>query len=384
VLGYLFAVTLIITLLPFQFARPVAWRILFTGSLLDISANILLFVPLGFLYRIASAHHRRHSAFRVLWFGAIVSTAIEVAQLFEAERYTSVADVAANAMGAWLGAALSDRAMRRLTDGGNLVGRLSLELPLMGLLYLMVPLLWLNALGSGDAAEHAALSLLVAAAGGMVAGGLQRHHFGPDRGVSARTTAALAGAWYAAGAFPLLARHSGIVVLGVVIAAAVAWGHGRLDAGRTDGRERRYEVPVLLSCLPAFLAYAALLGAGPLVGGTDSWRLGMGFPGVASEWTRTEILRLLEIVAAFTLGGYAVAEHRGRVLQRFGAGAPRLAAFAIGGALSVELLRGFHPNHGASLARGVLVSLAGMYGGWLYYLQRRQILSLLDRGDRRA
>ncbi|MBL8961898.1 MAG: VanZ family protein [Gemmatimonadetes bacterium] len=382
VLGYLFAVTLIITLLPFQFSRPITWRVLFTGSALDITANILLFVPLGFLYRVASENHRRHSAFRVLWFGALVSTAIEVAQLFEVERYSSVADVAANAMGAWVGAALSDLTLRRLAGEGNLVGRLSLELPLMGLIYLMVPLLWLNALASGDAPEHAALSLLVALTGALVAGGLQRHHFGPDRQVSPHTTALFAGMWYLAGAFPLLARHGGIVAVGLLATVLATYARGRLDSGRVDGRERRYEVQVLLSCVPTFVAYAALLGAGPLIEGIGTWQMGIGFPGVASEWTRTEILRLLELVAAFTLGGYAVAEHRGRVLQRFSNGATRLVTFSLCGAIVVEALRGFHVGHGASLARGVLVTLAGVYGGWLYYLQRRQVLVLLGESGR--
>ncbi len=378
VFGYLFGVTLIITLLPFQFARPVGLRVLYTGSLLDIVANVLLFVPLGFLYRMASQHHRKHTAFRVLWFGALLSTAIEVAQLFEVERYTSVADVAANATGAWLGAALSDLTLRRLSRReGQLVGRLSLELPLMGLMYLMIPLLWLNALASGDAREHAALSLLVGVTGAIVAGGMQSHHFGPDRGLRPIATALGTALWYLAGSFPLLARHGLVVAGGVLLVAIVAWLRGRQDPGRVGGRERRYEVTVLLSCLPTFAVYAILLGAGPLIGGIDRWQVGIGFPGIASEWTRVEILRLLELVAAFTLGGYAVAEHRGRVLQQFRNGAPRLLVFAVVGATLVEALRGFHRGHGASVARAALVVGACVYGGWLYYLQRRQVMALL-------
>jgi hypothetical protein len=277
---------------------------------------------------------------------------------------------------------LSDVTLRRLAGEGNLVGRLSLELPLMGLIYLMVPLLWLNALASGDAPEHAALSLLVGLTGALVAGGLQRHHFGPDREVSPRTTALFTGMWYLAGAFPLLARHGAIVAVGLLATVMATFARGRLDSGRVDGRERRYEVLVLLSCIPTFVAYALFLGAGPLIDGVGTWQMGIGFPGVASEWTRTEILRLLELVAAFTLGGYAVAEHRGRVLQHFSRGAPRLLAFSVAGALLVESLRGFHIGHGASLARGVLVTLAGVYGGWLYYLQRRQVLVLLGEAGR--
>jgi glycopeptide antibiotics resistance protein len=376
ILAYMLGVTLIITLLPFQFRRPEQWRVMMTGDAVDIVANVLMFVPLGFLFRLGTRHHARHSALRVLWIGALVSAAIESAQLFEVERYTSPLDVATNALGAWLGALLADRAGAHLREGDAMIGRFSLELPLMGLVYLIVPLLWLNALASGSDALHGALSVLVAVFGASILGGLQRSHFGPHRGVRARATALATIAWYVAGTFPLLPAFPLIVVVGGVVAALLAWHRGTVGyPGEVD--ERRYEVPVLRSATPAYVAYLMLLGASPLLGGTAAWRMELGFPGEAAVWTKVQILRLLELVAAFTLLGYMIAEFRGRVVERYGRAVPRLAAWTGAAGAMIEGLHGFASGHGASLVRWLLLGVAGLYGGWLYYLQRSHIRHLL-------
>ena len=370
-------VTVIITLLPFRFAWPHAWRVLLTGNVVDVVANILMFVPLGFLYRLGTRHHRRHTALRVLWIGAIVSSAIESAQLFELERFTSPLDVATNALGAWLGALASDRAAYRLREGDAIVGRLSLELPLMGLVYLMVPLLWLNALAAGGDQVHAGLSVLVAVFGASILGGLQRCHFGPDRGVRPRSTGVATCLWYAAGAFPLLPQAPWVVAAGGVAAGALAWVRGAVGA-EGHVRERRYEVAVLMSAVPAYATYLAVLGGWPVVEAAGPWSAGLGFPGVAAEWTKLEILRLLELVAAFTLLGYMVAEYRGRVIAGFKQAFPRLFLWSVAVSLAIEGLRGFHAGHGASGARAAVLLSASLYGGWLYYLQRSHVMQLLS------
>jgi hypothetical protein len=123
--------------------------------------------------------------------------------------------------------------------------------------------------------------------------------------------------------------------------------------------------------------YLVMLSVTPIVGGVGAWVMGLGFPGVATEWTKTEILRLLECVAAFTLLGYMVAEHRGRVLTRFRLVVPRLLTVVSATSVIGEGLRGFHAAHGASLARLLLLVVAGLYGGWLYHLQRRHVLALI-------
>ncbi len=370
-------VTFIITLLPFQFDRPTRWRVMYTGDAIDIVANVLLFIPLGFLYRLARRNASRHSTLTVLWIGALVSMAIESAQLFEVERYTSVLDVATNALGAWLGALLVDRISTRVRVDGALIGRLSLELPLMGLVYLIVPLLWLNALASGAQVERTFLALLLGVFGASVLGGMQRHHFSPAGVLSPRAMSAGAALWFLVGGFPGFAKHPReFLAVSVLIAGLVWWrGSGALVMSPEN---RRFEVPVLQSAAPAYAAYMALLTMAPLFDGIGAWQVGFSFPGVAAEWTKIEILRFLELVAACTLLGYMVAEFRGRVMSRFRDAFRRLSAWGISVAVMGEIVRGWHAGHGASLARGCVLAAATVYGGWLYYLQREHVVRLIE------
>ncbi|MCC6927975.1 MAG: VanZ family protein [Gemmatimonadaceae bacterium] len=377
-LAYMMGVTLIITLLPFHFDWPTRWRVMFTGGVIDVVANVLLFLPLGFLFQLARREGFRHSTFTVLWVAALLSMAIESAQLFEAERYTSVLDVATNAGGAWLGAIAFERLAPRARVDGALIGRLSLELPLMGLIYLLVPLLWLNSLASGSDPFRGWMVILLGVFGAVLLGGIQRFHFGPNRALSPWMTGLAAVVWFVAGAFPSIPMRPWMLALGVVLVALFALSNGLREYTPTPAN-RRFEVPLLESAAPAYATYLAALTVAPLLGGVDAWQVGLGFPGVAIEWTKVEILRFLEQVAAFTLLGYMVAEFRGRAVTAYGSALPRLARWGATAALLGEGVRGFHAGHGASVARGIVLLTAALYGGWLYYLQRAHVVRLLGQ-----
>jgi VanZ family protein len=385
--AYMLGITLVVTLLPFHFARPLAWRVMTTGGPVDIVANVLMFVPLGFLWRMTGRRGGRHELLQVVCLSALASLAIESAQLFEVERYASVLDVAANAIGGLLGAA----AFRRLSPGdalgGRMIGRLSLELPLIGLVYLMVPLLWLVALGDGGEIEHVVGLLLLGLFGASLMGGMQRHHFGPIRSLPARTAGIGCALWYAAGAFPLVATRPLALAAGTAMCGLLAWWLGRLPRSEATSN-RRFEVTLLVSAAPAWVAYLGLVLGAPLLGGAVPWHGGLGLPGATAEWSRTDIVRFLELVAAFTLLGYMVAEFRGRVVTSFRAAVPRLIAWGTATTAAAEGIVGVQPDHGASLARAAGLLGAMLFGGWLYYLQREHVVvRLLGRapaGDRRA
>jgi hypothetical protein len=370
------AITLIITLLPFQFEWPRAWRLAFFGEPLDIAANVLLFVPLGFLYRLTQPPARRRSTAVVFTVAALASGAIEVAQLFEPTRTASVFDVAANAAGAWLGALAFDRIARAARVDGRLVGWLALELPLMGLVYLLVPLLWISSLASQGAPARVVMTALLGVFGAILLGGMQRHYFGPARASTAPQTAAFAALWFVAGAFPLLAwRPFELAAAALGVALLCAW-QGR--ARGTAAGNRRFEVPLLKAGAPAYAAYLALTTIAPLIDSFGSWTFAAAFPEAASH--QVEILRLIELGAAHTLVGYMVAEVCGRELPEYAGALARLLAWALALTAFGEVLRGYQIGHGASGLRAVLLVGATFYGGWLYYLQRAHIVRLLSSG----
>jgi hypothetical protein len=238
-------------------------------------------------------------------------------------------------------------------------------------------LLWLNALSSGGQLERGVLSLLLGVFGASLLGGMQRHHFGPARGIDPRITAAGASIWFLAGGFPSLPMRPLTFAVGTLAVGALAWWQGSRPLAPTAAN-RRFEVPLLTSAAPAYGAYLVLITVAPLLYGMAPWSAGIGFPGIAAEWTKVEILRFLELVAAFTLLGYMVAEYRGRVVDAYEDAVPRVGTWGLAAALIGEGVRGFHAGHGASLARGVVLLAATLYGGWLYYLQRAHVVQVLS------
>lgn len=287
-------------------------------------------------------------------------------------------DVLSNGVGAWLGALLHTRVSRRLASGTSLVGRFFLDLPLVGLLYLLVPLLWLNALAVGPDPARLLLTLLLGGFGGSVLAGLQRFRLGPDARGSARKIALVGALGYLIGMVPLLPLRPALVMLLAGVVTVRIWlAADRRD--RRDAKERRFELRVLRSAAPAFALYLLGLALAPLAAGGGTWSATAGFP--PASGVRTYLLaRLLESVAAFTVLGYLVAETGGRRERRYPDDLRRVLAFTALAAVLVEAGKGWAVGDAASGAQLLVLLGAGAYGGWLYHLQREQIVRLVGGG----
>lgn len=375
-LAYSVGVVLLITLAPFRFRVPGELRVLVGGEWFDVLNNLVLFVPLGFLYPLTRPSGRLPPAIRAALFGALLSASIETAQLLAPLRYASLPDLLANSAGAWLGAWLQRAASARIRVSGRLVGRLSLELPLIGLLYLLVPLLWLqSAVPPRD--EAALLPLLpLGLFGAWLLAALQRHHFGPAGVLSPRGVAGVAAGWLLLGVFPLLPYHPLLLGGGIAAAAAAAWLEARRSRGRGAG-ERRFEEPALRRAAPWLAGYFLALVLVPLAGGAGPWTGWIGFPASATAIGTAEQIAMVEAVAALTVLGYLLEEARGRREISYGRTAPRLALECGAVAAVLEAARGLQPATGASLAQLLLLLAAGLLGGWIYHLQRDHVRSLL-------
>ncbi|MDF2770693.1 MAG: VanZ family protein [Geminicoccaceae bacterium] len=378
-LAYMAIVTAVVTLLPFEFAVPTQPRVMLSGGVVDVLANVVMFVPLGFLYAVSRADSPTRAS-RIFLVGLAASAAIETLQLFEVSRYVALSDVLANGTGAYLGAVMQRRLARRISMDARTVGKLSLELPVMGLVYLLVPLLWLDGLAGTGSSTTVWPLLALGLFGASLLAAVQRHHFGPNRLLSRGVMAAAASLWFLVGAFPGLAPRASIVL--VVMLAAVGAFVWTRSADRSGARSinRRFESRALTEAAPFYVAYLLLLVA-PVAGATEStWTVSIGFAAAMGIWAGGSVLHVVELVAAFTLLGYMLAEFRGRRESRFRAGAGYVAAWAGGTAVVCEVLEGFHPDGSASLARLTLLVVAALYGAWLYHLQRAHVRRLLGRG----
>jgi VanZ family protein len=83
----------------------------FAQDLLDVVGNVIMFLPAGFLL----IRLLRWRVLAIVLLCAALSLVIECLQLLVPTRVTSVFDLAANAVGAWLGAAASSWLARRRT-----------------------------------------------------------------------------------------------------------------------------------------------------------------------------------------------------------------------------------------------------------------------------
>jgi hypothetical protein len=358
---------------------PTTLRVTLVGGLKDAVANVGLFVPLGFLYAVA----RRTdgvSPGRILLIALAASAAIESLQLFEATRYASVSDVLANGVGAYLGAVVQRWFSRRIAMDARTVGRLSLELPLMGLVYLLVPLLWLDGLSGASSAMSLWPLFALGLFGASLLAATQRHHFGPNHLLSRELMAGAACAWFLLGAFPGLAPHASIVLVVMLIAVGVFVWVRSMDRTGAKSINRRFESKALAEGAPFYAAYLLLLVAPAAGFGASSWRGTVGFATMRSDWSAGTVLHLVETVAAFTLLGYMVAEFRGRRESRLRQSVVHVGVWSGAAALVAQLLEGFRANGGASAAAWVMLVGAAIYGAWLYHLQRAHVRRLLGRG----
>ena len=172
-------VTLILTWSPFRFAIPSDYDLHFKIHLYDVVSNIFLFIPLGFLLQLSLKSSRRRNAYIGLVSGVLLSAMIEVGQFFLPGRYSSPIDVITNGTGGWLGAIAYLRLRSQLREKS--VGILALNLPLMNLLYLLVPLFWLAGFTPIKGAVKLLMILLLSLMGAIIVAAVFNYRDSPAK-----------------------------------------------------------------------------------------------------------------------------------------------------------------------------------------------------------
>jgi VanZ family protein len=377
-LGYFVLVTLVITLSPFDFA-PRRIHVSFMLVPRDLVANIALFLPIGFLVR--SLDRRADGGWRSVSWAAAFSLCIELSQIFIRGRYVSPIDVATNTAGAYIGVYFRDRLDGWAVWDPRLVGRIGLDIPLVGLLYLLVPQLWLSSVGVVEDPWRMATTLLLGCAGSIVLVALHRHRWQGGVRLAARIVLPLALLWFTAGALPAFAaapRAFLAAALAVVVLTFV------LVRRQTASDEQRFEIETLRQVLPVFMLYMIVAALWPPFRGLAPWHGAIGFANRLNNAGIVDLLLLLEQVGGFTLFGYAVAEWRGRQELGLAADLPRAILFAAVFAALLELLQGMLAGPGASLVRALLSSSGAVYGVAVDHLARAHVRALRAGQERTA
>lgn len=369
VTNYLIVTIGIITLVPGTFRWPSAWRLTGFVTVSDLVQNVALFVPLGFALAFSGG--------RALLVGAAISLVVEVTQVFIPGRFPSPVDFATNTAGAGLGAVVYQAISSQLGRASQGAGIKALDLPLMGTVYLVVPLVWLVGLSWPADPGRLVLVSLPLLAGAIVLASVSRHHL-EARGVRRWVGAAAAGGWAAVALLP--GWHQApwwIAVVSVGVAAATAAMAFLVAAQEPLGR--RFEGATVRRAVLPLAVFVLLAAAWPLgdlaVGG--GWSLGWSSDSGAQS--RHTILQILELMSGSVVIGYGIAEARSRAVEPIERTRWILALFSLGISVGVEAVRSSQSPYGASLVEGALLADATMFGGNLYWRQREYVLALLGR-----
>ena len=368
-LGYITLIILLLTFNPFYFSRPEEIFFKFHISLNNLIGNILLFLPVGFLYRLTT---KKRGAFL---FGALISFSIETVQFFLPARTPSIPDILANTIGAGLGAILLDLLSAQVVITRGVVGRLRLETPLMGLIYLLTPLLWINVLALDEAPNRWLLTVLLGICGSIILSNLFRHWW---KSITFRImgyASLAAGSWFIIGGGPNLLSSVPILSIGLGITLLTAV----LTILPRSSTDRRFERETLRLLFPVFVLYLLLLTLFFPFRPFETWHAIFGFTDRMTDTSLQSLYPRVEHLAAFTVLGYILAEWRGRLELSFRLDLPRLFLIVISFALVLEFLSGFQSGRGASFVRLALSVIGGLFGGTIYHMSRAHIRFLLGR-----
>jgi hypothetical protein len=386
VLGYLTLNIAVITLAPFRFAMAPVNGITSIFGWRDAVLNIVLFLPLGFVYQLTRQDRTQARWLTAFGAGLFLSALIETAQVFAPGRYPSLSDLGTNALGAALGAYAASLAVQR-TDGSRAVRAFALDLPLVGLTYLLLPVLWLTGLSASEGAQPAVLLPLISAA--WIMGSVHASYGASipteaerDRVLRLGSGALLflvVGLGPLAGANPLLVLWGGLCFVTFIVVrlrAPAAWTVGRA----TDGTiSRRFEGPTLRVALAPLIAFVVVLSAWPIAEPLGSWHGTWALTRGTDVPSDAALYRAMAVLAAYTAIGYGIAARNGRRIESLRGLSLRAFGWALAVALPLEWLRGWGATTAASATMLGMTSIAAVIGAGIYQLQLRHIQTLLGR-----
>jgi hypothetical protein len=368
-LSYLVVLIAALTLLPFEFASPGRVQLDLAFAPLSTIAMLAMFVPYGFLTRRARTGRRGQHGFAIALSAGLLALALETAQLFEPSIQASPWHLLAAISGAMLGAWLCERAHDDAKGSANALNALLLQLPLMGLVYLLIPLLWASGAAAQGDPTRLGVTLCVGLTGASVLGSIARaiRGYTPDRAWWLVPAVALT--WISIGLVPSLLVDWRLTLTCIAVVAGFATWRGRWSA--PPFVERRYESPALLACTPFMVLYSIGSSVWPGHSSRTIPLLHLGMP--SSEAGLSLVLPLLEAGIAATVLGYVVAEFYGRRESSFREASSRVLFWVCLVLLATETARSFFGYEGASLLRAALSVGAAMYGAGLYHLQRAHV-----------
>ena len=128
--------------------------------------------------------------------------------------------------------------------------------------------------------------------------------------------------------------------------------------------------------MPLYLIYLLLVAAWPTTVPFNEWQVFIDFQEFTSGERIVFTFRFIELIAAFTLLGYMIAEMCGRKNEAAGKTFAWVLITALVASVIIIMLKGLPASISFSLIETGLASAASLYGAVIYRLQLSSIRNL--------
>jgi hypothetical protein len=178
----------------------------------------------------------------------------------------------------------------------------------------------------------------------------------------------LTAGWFVVASLPALAAFPvEVAVFGICMAVLVQLP-ARLSR-RKKKEERRFELSTLKMLLPLYAVYLVLLALWPTTVPIQEWELTTHFGELTFTKRVVFTFRFIEVIGAFTLFGYMMAELRGRIKESLKAALGWILLIVLGCSCAFVAVRAHPEILGSAVLETLLLTAAGLYGALIYRLQ---------------
>jgi hypothetical protein len=235
--------------------------------------------------------------------------------------------------------------------------------------------MWLTGLSAGKEVLRCGLMVLLGLFGGGMLFSIYFYRLRGGGSVGPNKLSCFAMGWFYIGALPMLTRYPLRVIFFAAVLGAVFQLLARMLKAE-ERTERRFELPTLKRLFPLYLIYLLLVAAWPTTVPINEWQVFIDFKALTSGERIVFTFRFIELIAAFTLLGYMIAEMRGRKNEAPGKSYAMVLITALVASAVIIMLKGLPALISFSLIETGLISAASLYGAVIYRLQLSAIRHL--------
>ena len=140
--------------------------------------------------------------------------------------------------------------------------------------------------------------------------------------------------------------------------------------------EKRFELPTLKVILPLYLICPILVAVWPTTLPFQEWQLKTNFQELSFNGRVVFTFRFIELIAAFTLFGYMIAEMRGRKKESLTTILALIFFITLSCSVVIEMTTGYSPLLASNILEILFMTGSGVYGAMIYRLQLTAIQHL--------